>query len=77
MNLLLDRIEEAKEDSSKALSLNPDFGVGYAQMCYVNYRYAMTKRSVELQTEAMKDFEKSFEKFPDSSECHTLYAQVK
>ncbi|XP_043277682.1 mitochondrial import receptor subunit TOM70 [Venturia canescens] len=76
MNLLLDRIEEAKEDSSKALSLNPDFGVGYAQMCYVNYRYAMTKRSVELQSEAMRNFEKSFEKFPNTSECHTLYAQV-
>lgn len=76
MNLALERMDEAKEDAEKALSLDPDFGIGYVQKCYTDYRYAVTKRLVSLINEAMINFEKAFEKFPDCADCYTVYAQV-
>ena len=76
MNLLLENIDEAKEDSEKVVKLSPNFGPGYAQKCYTDYRHAITKRTGNLIKEAMQKFEEAFEKFPDCSESYTLYAQV-
>ncbi|XP_033230774.1 mitochondrial import receptor subunit TOM70 isoform X3 [Belonocnema kinseyi] len=76
VNLLLERIKEAKEDFEKAVELHPDSGLIYVQKCYANYRYGASKKDVSLIATAMSDFQKAFEKFPDCSECYTLYAQM-
>lgn len=76
VNLLMNRIDEAKSDYEKAIHYNPNFGVAYVQKCYTDYRFAIFNRDVELVEEAMKDFEKAFTKFPDRSDCYMLYAQV-
>lgn len=72
----MERIKEAKEDFEKAAELHPDFGLIYVQKCYANYRYGASKKDIGLMARAMSDFQKAFEKFPDCSECYTLYAQV-
>ncbi|KZC14004.1 PREDICTED: mitochondrial import receptor subunit TOM70 [Dufourea novaeangliae] len=75
-NLLMDKIQEAKEDFKKAVDLNPKFGVAYVQKCYTDYHYALINRDIELSNEAMKGFEMAFEKYPDCPDCYILYAQV-
>lgn len=72
----MEKIYEAKEDFRKAVEFNPDFGIGYVQKCYTDYRYGIVERSKEIVEEAMRNFEAAFEKFPNCSECYTLYAQV-
>lgn len=77
INLLHDRIDEAKADFSKAVTLNPNFGEAYVQKCYTDYRYVLSKGNIEFaRRKAAKDFEVAFQKFPDCSECYMLYAQV-
>ncbi|XP_051170056.1 mitochondrial import receptor subunit TOM70 [Leptopilina boulardi] len=76
VNLLLERIDEAKADFEKASQLHPNSGLIYVQKCYADYRYAATKKDQYLLASAMSDFQKAFEKFPDCSECYTLYAQI-
>ncbi|KAK2580459.1 hypothetical protein KPH14_006201 [Odynerus spinipes] len=76
VDLLMEKIDEAKEDFQKAVDLNPDFGLAYVQKCYTDYRYAMVKREIAAVECCLKNFEKAFEKFPDCPECYTLYAQV-
>ena len=72
----MERIEEAKEDFEKAAQLHPESGLIYVQKCYANYRYGTSKKDISLMAAAMADFQNAFEKFPDCSECYTLYAQV-
>lgn len=76
VNLLLDKVIEATYDSQKALDLNPNSGIAYAQKCYMDYRYAAISRSTTKIDSAIKEFERAFELFPDCCECYTLYAQV-
>lgn len=76
VNLLLEKIDDAKADFEKAHKLHPDFGLLYVQKCYADYRYASSKKNIGLIATAMSDFQSSFEKFPDCSECYTLYAQM-
>ncbi|XP_043478334.1 mitochondrial import receptor subunit TOM70 [Leptopilina heterotoma] len=76
VNLLLERIDEAKADFEKAAQLHPNSGLFYVQKCYADYRYATTKKDQYLLQSSMQDFQKAFEKFPDCSECYTLYAQI-
>lgn len=73
----MEKLDEAKSDFEKAVELNPGFGVAYVQKCYADYRFAVAKRDMNLMNTAMTNFNKAFEKFPDCSECYTLYAQVK
>lgn len=58
------------------IDLNPKFGVAYAQKCYADYHYGLIRRDMEVIAEAMADFEKAIEKFPDCPDCYILYAQV-
>lgn len=76
VNLLLDKVNEAKADSEQALKLNPSLGIAFAQKCYTDYRYAALSRSPRMIEAAVQNFEKAFEQFPDCCECYTLYAQV-
>lgn len=72
----MNNVHEAKSDFEKAVRYNPNFGVGYMQKCYADYRFAIANRDPELLETAMKDFEKTLEKFPDRPEGYMLYAQV-
>ncbi|XP_053989726.1 mitochondrial import receptor subunit TOM70 [Hylaeus volcanicus] len=76
VNLLMEKIDEAKEDLRKAVDLNPNFGVGYVQKCYADYHYGMIKRDMDIVGKAMQGFEMAFEKFPDCPDCYIMYAQV-
>ncbi|XP_011860763.1 PREDICTED: mitochondrial import receptor subunit TOM70 [Vollenhovia emeryi] len=79
VNLLMNRIEEAKRDFEKAIEFNPDFGIAYVQKCYTDYRFAMFSKDVALAEAAVKDFERAFEKYPNPPECiycYILYAQM-
>ncbi|XP_015601170.1 mitochondrial import receptor subunit TOM70 [Cephus cinctus] len=76
VNLLLEKVEEAKADFQKAVDLNPTFAVAFVQKCYTDYRYGHMKKDVYLMEQAMQGFQDAFDKFPDCSECYTLYAQM-
>ncbi|CAD6234246.1 GSCOCG00007682001-RA-CDS [Cotesia congregata] len=76
VNLLLDKVIEATYDSQKALDLNPNSGIAFAQKCYMDYRYAAISRSTTKIDSAIKEFKRAFELFPDCCECYTLYAQM-
>ncbi|OXU29262.1 hypothetical protein TSAR_007507 [Trichomalopsis sarcophagae] len=76
VHLLMERVDEAKADFEKAVELNPGFGVAYVQKCFADYRFAVSKRDMNLMNTSMTNFNKAFEKFPDCSECYTLYAQM-
>ncbi|XP_070528059.1 mitochondrial import receptor subunit TOM70 isoform X2 [Cardiocondyla obscurior] len=79
VNLLMNRMDEAKHDFEKAVEYNPNFGIAYVQKCYTDYRFAMFSRDVGLAETAVKDFERAFEKYPNPPECiycYILYAQM-
>lgn len=76
VDLLMDKMDEAKEDYQKAVDLNPDFGLTNIQKCYTDYRYAMNKRNVQMVEVCLENFKKIIDKFPDCPECYTLYAEV-
>lgn len=75
-HLIREEIDEAKKDFQKTVDLNPEFGLAYAQKCYTDCCYAMSKRDINLKENCLEEFEKICEKFPDCVECYTLYAQV-
>ncbi|KAL6265299.1 hypothetical protein P5V15_002079 [Pogonomyrmex californicus] len=79
INLFMNRINEAKSDFEKAVYYNPNFGIAYAQKCYMNYRSAILNRDEELAEMAMADFEKTFDMYPNPPEyihCHIMYAEM-
>ncbi|XP_011172046.1 mitochondrial import receptor subunit TOM70 isoform X1 [Solenopsis invicta] len=79
VNLLMNRIDEAKRDFEKAVEYNPNFGIAYVQKCYTDYHFAMFNREHGLAEAAVRDFERAFEKYPDPPECtysYIMYAQM-
>lgn len=76
INLLVNKLEDAKEDFTEAMYFNPQFGVSHVQKCYTHYRLAHLNRDVEQTEQALKDYMKIFTKFPDLPECYMLYAEV-
>lgn len=76
LNLVMEKIDEARKDFNKTVELNPNFGVSYVQKCCVDYQYGIIKGDMEIVEQAMRNFESACEKFPDCSECYILYAQV-
>ncbi|XP_017875596.1 mitochondrial import receptor subunit TOM70 [Ceratina calcarata] len=76
VNLLMDKVENAREDFRKAVEYNPNFGVAFVQKCYADYHYGTINDDEQIKKEALKGFETAFEKFPDCPECYTLYAQI-
>ena len=76
VNLLMEKVVEAREDFKKAIELNPKFGVVYVQKCYADYHYGLIKSDMKIVAEAIQDFEKAPEMFPDCPDCYILYAQV-
>ncbi|XP_043259662.1 mitochondrial import receptor subunit TOM70 [Colletes gigas] len=76
VNMRTDNIEEARENFKKAVELNPNFGVAYVQKCYTDYHYGMMKKDMGMVVDALNDFEKAFEKFPNCIDCYILFAQI-
>jgi len=74
--LLVNKLEDAKKDFTEAMHFNPQFGVSHVQKCYTDYRLAILNREAELAEQALKDYIKIFDKFPDLPECYMLYAEV-
>lgn len=76
MNLLLEKVEEAKRDFARAVDLNPTFPIAYVQKCYIDYRFNSGTNDPSAFKVAKKSFEEAIQKFPDCTECYMLYAQV-
>jgi len=73
--LLTEKVEEAKADLEKCCQLTDTFPSAVAQKLYVQFRFAIRAGLEYSMTEALKGFEDAIEKFPDSSEVLSLYAQ--
>lgn len=74
--LLMERTDDARADFTKAVELNGKFAIGAVQKCYVEYRYALQEKDIDLLTKAMADFRSCTERFSTCSEAYVLYAQV-
>ncbi|KAH7951045.1 hypothetical protein HPB52_004523 [Rhipicephalus sanguineus] len=74
--LLLDRLEDTVKDMERSVSLRPDFPSAAAQRCYVQYRYGAATKDANKQMEALQDFEKVQQRFPNCPECYFLHAQI-
>lgn len=74
--LLLERMDEATSEFSKAVELNPDFSIAYIQKCYADYRHAQINKNVGALSQVRADFERALERFPQCAEAYILYAQV-
>ncbi|CAK1601031.1 unnamed protein product [Parnassius mnemosyne] len=74
--LLLERMDEATAEFSKAVELNPDFSIAYIQKCYADYRHAQLNKNVGALNQVRADFERALEKFPNCAEAYILFAQV-
>ncbi|KAG6463954.1 mitochondrial import receptor subunit TOM70 [Manduca sexta] len=74
--LLLERMDEATSEFSKAVELNPDFSIAYIQKCYADYRHAQINKNVGALSQVRADFERALERFPRCTEAYILYAQV-
>ncbi|KAH8023775.1 hypothetical protein HPB51_016670 [Rhipicephalus microplus] len=60
----------------RSVSLRPDFPSAAAQRCYVQYRYGAATKDANKQMEALQDFEKVQQMFPNCPECYFLHAQI-
>lgn len=72
----MEKINEAREDFQKAVTLNPDYPIAYIQKLYGDYRYALQMQDMGLLFENMENFRKAIKKFPNCSECYILFGQV-
>lgn len=72
----MEKVDEAREDFEKAVSLNPNFPIAYIQKLYGDYRYAMQNQDTELLLENLEKFRAAIKKFPDCTECCLLFGQV-
>ena len=77
MKVLLDKAEEAMRDFEKAVELNPDYPMAYAQKCYTDFRYKyLVARNVSALDEILGNFHDAIKRFPKCTECYMLLAQV-
>lgn len=74
--ILLNELERARADFDKAVELRPDFAISLAQRCYANYRTAMAGADASRMHQAMAEFQKIIEKYPDCAEGFALYGQA-
>lgn len=74
--LLAEQVEEAKVDLEKCCSLTDAFPSAVAQRLYVQFRCALRAGLDYSLDQAIKGFEEAVVQFPNSSEVHSLYAQV-
>ncbi|CAO1336983.1 unnamed protein product [Diamesa serratosioi] len=74
--LLLEQIENAVEDFTKAQYLLPEDPLTYIHLLYSEYRKATADGDNATLFAKIEDFSKAVERFPDCTECYSLFAQV-
>lgn len=76
INFLSEKLTEAKEDFEKCISLNDSFVPAKIQLAYCIYKSAALQQSPILAQGAVEMLQKTVEKYPDSADAHSLFAQV-
>ena len=76
INFLSEKLTEAKEDFEKCITLNDSFIPAKIQLAYCIYKSAALQQSPLLAQGAVEMLQKTVEKYPDSADAHSLYAQV-
>lgn len=76
VHLLLDDMDKALSDFTKAVELRPDFPIAYVQKLYTEYRKASTASNSSEVARIVDQFEDAVEKFPRCVESFALFAQV-
>lgn len=76
INFLSEKLTEAKEDFEKCISLNDTFIPAKIQLAYCIYKSAAIQQSPLLAQGAVEMLQKTVEKYPDSADAHSLFAQV-
>ncbi|XP_011500393.1 PREDICTED: mitochondrial import receptor subunit TOM70 [Ceratosolen solmsi marchali] len=76
IHFVLENFKEASKDFKRSVELNPDFGITFAQKCYMDYHYSKLISDTNLAKDVISDFKESFEKFPDCIHCYILYGQA-
>ena len=71
-----EKLTEAKEDFEKCISLNDTFIPAKIQLAYCIYKSAAIQQSPLLAQGAVEMLQKTVEKYPDSADAHSLFAQV-
>lgn len=71
-----EKLTEAKEDFEKCISLNDSFIPAKIQLAYSIYKSAALQQSPILAQGAVEMLQKTVEKYPDSADAHSLFAQV-
>ncbi|KAL9964039.1 hypothetical protein ACROYT_G027613 [Oculina patagonica] len=73
---LSEKLQEAKEDFEKCISLNDSFIPAKIQLAYCIYKSAALQQSPILAHGAVDMLQKTVDKYPDSADAHSLFAQV-
>ncbi|KAJ7378009.1 Mitochondrial import receptor subunit TOM70 [Desmophyllum pertusum] len=73
---LSEKLHEAKEDFEKCINLNDSFIPAKIQLAYCIYKSAALQQSPILAHGAVEMLQKTVEKYPESGDAHSLYAQV-
>lgn len=76
IRFLSENLHEAKEDFEKCISLNDSFIPARIQLAYCIYKSAALQQSPILAHGAVDMLQKTVEKYPESADAHSLYAQV-
>lgn len=71
-----EKLTEAKEDFEKCISLNDSFIPAKIQLAYSIYKSAALQQALILAQGAVEMLQKTVEKYPDSADAHSLFAQV-
>ncbi|EDV26147.1 uncharacterized protein TRIADDRAFT_24576 [Trichoplax adhaerens] len=73
---LLERLSDAMLDFQKSYELNENFSQAYVHLGYARYKSAVTQQSPSLVEKSIKTFEDALEKYPNSADAVSLYAQI-
>jgi len=76
VHLLLDQMNAAIVDFTKAVTLQPTFPVAHVQKLYTDYRAANTIGDTATVSKVLGEFEGAVERFPKCVETYALFAQV-
>ncbi|KYN02393.1 Mitochondrial import receptor subunit TOM70, partial [Cyphomyrmex costatus] len=77
--LAIQMLDKAKRDFEKAIECNPNFSAAHMQKWYTHYHFAVLNKDLNLAEMTVRDVEKAFDKYSNSSECvccYVLYAQL-
>ncbi|CAG0901989.1 unnamed protein product, partial [Cyprideis torosa] len=67
---------EALESFEKAISLDADFKVSHIQKNYVLFRKASKDNDRHLLEEALSNFKRNINRYPDEGEAYSVFAQA-